>query len=459
MTTSVDVVVLGLGPGGEAAAKSLAEAGLEVVGIEARLVGGECPYWGCVPSKMLLRAAAALQEARRVDQLSGQAAVTPDFSRVARRIRTEATDGWDDRIAVERLALAGVKVVKARGRLLGNCSVSAAGEVFEARRGVLLNTGTEPWAPPIDGLAEAGYWTNREALESEVAPESMVVLGGGAVGVELAQAFARFGTAVTVVESADRLLQGEEPEASALLAEVLGHEGVMLYLGASVSGVRARGDNSVVSLEGVGELEARRLLVATGRRPDLGALGIASIGLDETASSIPVDARMRAADGLWAIGDVTGVGPFTHISMYQSAIAVRDILGQDGPVADYRALPRVTFTEPEIGSVGLTEDLARQRGVDVVASSSDLAASSRGWIHGPGGKGLFKLVADASRHVLVGATSVGPAGGETLGALTLAVHLELDLEVLGEVIYPYPTFQRGIQDALGALKEALENAT
>jgi pyruvate/2-oxoglutarate dehydrogenase complex dihydrolipoamide dehydrogenase (E3) component len=448
---TVDVVVVGLGPGGEAAASRLAEAGLEVVGIDAELVGGECPYWGCVPSKMMIRAANLLAEARRVEGMAGRAEVTADFAPVARRIREEATDTWDDTVAVERLASTGATVVKGWARLEGGRRVVVGDEVFEARRALLLNPGTRAWAPPIDGLAATPFWTNREAIETETVPGTLAVIGGGAIGVELGQVFLRFGARVTTLETAPRLLPPEEPEASALVTDALRAEGMVVHAGATITSVAHEDGHFTVSVEGVGDVVAERLLVATGRRPDLAGLGVGSIGLDESARAIPVDEHQRVADGVWAIGDVTGVGAFTHISMYQAAIAVADILGEEHPPADYRAIPRVTFTDPEVGSVGLTEAAARERLGSVRVGTSDVARSARGWIHKAGNAGFIKLVADADAGVLVGATSAGPAGGEVLSMLTLAVHARVRVPELRSMIYAYPTFHRAVEDALNDL--------
>jgi pyruvate/2-oxoglutarate dehydrogenase complex dihydrolipoamide dehydrogenase (E3) component len=456
---TVDVVVVGLGPGGEDAASKLAEAGLDVVGIDAELVGGECPYWGCVPSKMMIRAANLLTEARRIDGMAGRAEVTPDFAPVARRIRDEATDDWDDKVAVDRLESKGVNFVRGWARLDGPRRVAVGDEVFEAARAVLLNPGTRAWAPPIDGLADTPYWTNREAIETETVPDSLIVIGGGAIGLELGQVFLRFGSAVTTIETAPRLLAVEEPESSELVMRALSDEGMTVHTGAKITGVGHDGAGFSVAIDGVGDVKAARLLVAAGRRPDLAGLGVAAIGLDEGARSIAVDDRMRAADGVWAIGDVTGVGAFTHISMYQAAIAVDDILGRDGPGADYRALPRVTFTDPEVGSVGLSEGQAREKGINVAVATTDVARSARGWIHKAGDAGLIKLVADAERGVLVGATSAGPVGGEVLSMLTLAVHAEVPLSTLRSMIYAYPTFHRAVEAALGALAEQMPAGT
>ena len=452
MVTQADVVVVGLGPGGEEAAARLAEAGLEVIGVDGGLVGGECPYWGCVPSKMMIRAANLLAEARRIPGMAGTADVAPDWAPVARRIRQEATDDWDDRVAVERLQGHGARFVRGWARLRGPRQVEVDGDIIEGRRGVLLDTGAAPWAPPVPGLPDVAYWTNRDAVEVEQLPRSLVVLGGGAIGAELGQVFSRFGVTVSVVEVADRLLPPEEPEAGALLASVFAEEGIAVHAGAHISSVRHDGDGVTLELDGADALTAERLLVAAGRRPDLAALGAASIGVDEQARALPVDDHMRVTDGVWAIGDAVGQGAFTHMSMYEAAVAVADILGRPGPPAQYHAVPRVTFTDPEIGSVGLSEAAARQAGVEVRTGTSQIPSSARGWIHKAGNAGFVKLVEDARRGVLVGATSAGPAGGEVLGMLTLAVHAAVPTAELARMIYAYPTFHRAVEDALRDLR-------
>jgi pyruvate/2-oxoglutarate dehydrogenase complex dihydrolipoamide dehydrogenase (E3) component len=451
MDTEVDVVVVGMGPGGEEVAERLAENGLSVVGIESHLVGGECPYYGCVPSKMMVRGADLLAEARRVDDMAGHATVVADYAPVARRIRSEATDDWDDRAAVERFEKLGGTFVRGRGVLDGRRRVRVGDRGFMARRGVVLGTGTSPVVPPIPGLADAPYWTNREAVQADMAPHSLLVLGGGAIGLEMAQAFRRFGSAVTVVEALDRLLLPEEPEVDALLRRVLGDEGIDVRVGARAVGVTTHPDGVEVTLDDGTSVRGERLLVATGRRANLRDLGLTSVGLDGDARSVPVDDRMRAADGLWAVGDITGVGAFTHIAVYQARIAIDDILGRDGPRADYTGLAWVTFTDPEVGRVGMSERQAREAGLAVRTGMAPVSASTRGWIHGPGNAGFIKLVADADRDVLVGATSVGPYGGEVLAMLALAVHARLPVTALRTMIYAYPTFHRGVLDALADL--------
>jgi len=450
MADSADVVVVGMGPGGEEVAGRLAERGLDVVGIDSNLVGGECPYWGCIPSKMMVRASNLLAEARRIPGMSGSAKVVPDWRQVAHRIR-EATDDWNDRVAVDRFEKKGGRFVRGTGRLVGAGAVAVGDRRFEVRRGVVLATGARSWTPPIPGLSQVPYWTNREAIEVAELPRSLAVIGGGAIAVELGQVFARFGVNVAIVEAAERLLPQEEPEAAELLAGVLRSEGVGIEVGAQVNSVSYDGTSFEVDLGGREPLHAERLLVAAGRRVDLSSLGLDTVGLDPTARSLATDDHLRVAQGIWAVGDVTGVAGFTHVSMYQAAIAIADILGEAHPSADYRAIPRVTFTDPEIGSVGLSEEAARSRGISVRTGIARIPDSIRGWIHKVGNDGLIKLVEDAERGVLVGALSAGPVGGEVLGLLTLAVHAQVPTEELRSMIYAYPTFHRAIEVALADL--------
>jgi pyruvate/2-oxoglutarate dehydrogenase complex dihydrolipoamide dehydrogenase (E3) component len=450
MSNDVDVVVLGLGPGGESVATQLAQAGLKVVGVDQRLVGGECPYFGCIPTKMMVRAADLVAEGRRVPGIAGDSVVTPSWKPVAERISSEATADWDDTVAVERLEKAGVEFVRGHGRLVGDRTVEVDGQAYVAGRGVVLNTGTEPAVPPIDGLVDTPYWTNRDAVRAEDVPDSMIVVGGGAIGAEMAQAFSRFGARVTVLEVADRILAPEEPEVSALVTDIFEAEGMEVLAGVTIGSIAHQEGRFRVELDGR-LIESEQLLVAAGRRTNLAGLGLDTVGLDPEARFAEVDGRMRAAEGLWAIGDITGKGGFTHISMYQAGIVVRDILGQDGPEGDYRAVPRVTFTDPEVGSVGITEQQARDRGLDVRVGLTQLPSSTRGWIHKAGNEGIIKLVEDAGRGVLVGATAVGPSGGEVLSMLTTAVHAEVPTATLRSMIYAYPTFHRAVEDALSKL--------
>ena len=263
--------------------------------------------------------------------------------------------------------------------------------------------------PPIHGLAGTPYWTNREAIEATEVPASLLVIGAGAIGVELGQVFARFGAAVTLVEGMGRLVPAEEPEACELLQEVFAREGIDVRTGgmATAGAPQRRPVHRGAGRRGQGG-RGDQLLVATGRRTNLAGLGLGVLGLDDSLRAIPVDDQLRVAPGVWALGDITGNGAFTHMSMYQARIVVADILGEEVPPAEYHAVPRVTFTDPEIGSVGLTEGQARERGVAVRTGYYPVPKSTRGWIHKAGNDGFIKLVADTDRGILVGATSAGP---------------------------------------------------
>lgn len=451
--TEVDVVVLGLGPGGEATANRLADAGLSVVAVDKHLVGGECPYYGCIPSKMMTRAADVLAESRRVPELAGASTTTPSWSPVAARIRDEATDDWDDAVAVQRLQKAGATVVRGHGRITGPGTVEVEGRTYRASRGVVISTGTAPGVPPIEGLADTPYWTNREVVKVTELPGSLAVIGGGAIGCELAQAFSRFGVQITLLEVADRIMAPEEPETSELMTSALVGDGIRVMPGVEIASVRYADGGFTIDL-GDETVRADKLLVAAGRQPQIADIGIDSVGLDPRARALKTDDSMRVlrdgrpVEGLYAVGDIVGRGAFTHMSIYEAAVVVGEVLGESAEAPDFRAVPRVTFTDPEVGSVGLTEKQARDEGLDVRIGRAKLPKSARGWLHKAGNDGLIKLVVDTDRDVLVGATAMGPNGGEVLGLLTLAVHAEIPVATLRQMIYAYPTFHKGVEDAV-----------
>jgi pyruvate/2-oxoglutarate dehydrogenase complex dihydrolipoamide dehydrogenase (E3) component len=448
MAERVDVVVLGMGVGGEELAECLAESGLNVVGIESNLVGGECPYFGCVPTKMMIRADDMLAEGRRIPGFAGDSTVTPDWGPVARRIRNEATDNWDDRVAVERFEKKGGRFVRGTGKLTGPGNVSVNGTVFEATRGIVIATGTSPAIPAIPGLDDVPYWTNREAVKVEQLPATLAILGGGAIGLELGQAFARFGVKVTIIEGMSRVLAMEEPEASAVLADVLGRDGVELRVKVHAKSVERTSVGVRVNLDDGQQVSAETLLVATGRRTNLDDIGLETVGLDPSVRFLQADVQLRIGERMWAIGDVTPNGGFTHVAIYHADIVFNDIMGNPGPGADYRAKPRVTFTDPEVGAAGLTEEQARRQGINVRTGIQKASVTSRGWIHGPGNDGFIKVVEDRDRAVLVGATSMGPRGGDILGIFELAIKNQIPTDDLRHLIYAYPTFYRGVGEAV-----------
>ncbi len=453
-----DVIVIGLGPAGETVGGNLAETGLHVVGIEGGLVGGECPYWGCVPSKMMIRAADVLAEARRVEGLAGTSTVTPDWAPVAQRIRDQATDNWDDTVAVDRFVGKGGTFVRGYASIVGPGRVEVNGTTYAASKGIVIATGTRAAVPPIPGLADTPFWTNHEIMQLTELPRSMVVLGGGAIGAELAQATARFGVEVSVIEGMDRLLPRNEPEAGDILADVFDAEGIAVHTGQFAERIDHDPETgfSVTMPDGT-VVTGEQLLVATGRRTFLKELGIEALGLDPESRFLSVDGQQQVLSGgapvagLWAVGDIAGDGLFTHLATRQAALAANVILGEPTEPLNLDALSAVTFTDPEVGAVGVTEAEARDAGLNVKIGFKPVAHTARGWLHMSGNEGFIKLVVDADRDVLVGATSVGPRGGEVLGLLSLAVHAQVPVSTLRSMIYAYPTFHKGIEDALGEI--------
>jgi pyruvate/2-oxoglutarate dehydrogenase complex dihydrolipoamide dehydrogenase (E3) component len=448
-----DVIVVGLGPGGEFAANKIARGGRSVLAVDKHLVGGECPFYGCIPSKLMMRAATAVAEAIEVPGVAGPCDVDPQWGPVAQRI-AEMTHHWDDQVSVDRLEESGATVLHGVARLAGERRVEVDGHTYTARDGVLLATGTAPGVPPVDGLAGTPYWTNRDIVKVTDLPASLVVMGGGPIGCEFAQAMVRFGVDVTLVEMADRILVKEEPEVSSLLAEVLQRDGMRVLTGVEVTHVSYDDHGFTLTVDGQ-QLVAERLLVAAGRDTGLPDLGLESVGVATDDKFLSTDGLMRVqgpdgmVPGLWAVGDLVGQGLFTHTAKYQAAIVVRQALGTDTPEAEHDAVPRVTFTYPEVGAVGLTEQQARDQGLEVRTGSVDLKDSTRGDLHGSGNDGLVKLVAEGDR--LVGATSVGPMGGEVLAMLTLAIHAKVPVGTLRSMIYAYPTWHGAVRQALADL--------
>jgi len=445
----VDVVCLGGGVAGEAIAHGLEGSGLSLVVVERELVGGECPYWGCVPSKTFLRSGETLIEALRARTLAASRVEWDvDFAKISKRVFWMARDLDDSRPAAA-LQATGAQLVRGEGRLVDLRTVEVGEERFTARKAVVIANGGTAAIPPIPGLDTVEYWTNRHAATPRERPDTLAVLGGGAIGVELGQAFARVGTNVTVIEAGARFLGLEEPEAGAALLPHLEMDGITVMVGDACTGVEKAGNGVSVSLRSGASVQADRLLVATGRRANFEAWHGA--GLTRTERGwLKVDPdTLEAHVGVLGAGDVTGVGGFTHLAYYHGQIVARRLRGEDAR-ADHTAVPRVTFTDPEVASVGLSEAAARERGLDVVTASTDPGEAARGYIHDFHG-GMIKLVGDRGRKVLVGATLVTPRAGEILGELILAVKAGTPLSTLGDVIHPYPAFNR----VLGAVLQEL----
>ena len=443
-----DVIVLGVGSCGEDLSLQLIDAGLKVLGIEAHLVGGECPYYACLPSKVMIRSGNILKEALRVSAMSGHAEVTADWEKVAARVR-ETTGDWDDSFAVNRYHDRGGRLIKGYGKLIGPYTVSVDNEIFTARQGIVIATGTKPSIPEIPGLEEVKYLTTRDIIQLEKLPASMTIIGGGPVSCELGQVLARFGAEIKIIQHRDQLIPREEPEAAIIIEEVFKSEGIKVKTGAVAEKVGFRNGQISVFLSNGEEVISESLLIATGRVTDLSGLGLESVGLDSKAKFIDVDKRMRAAEGIWAMGDVTGKALLTSVADYQSAIIAADILGREHPPAQYHAIPRVIFTDPEVGAVGMTEATARDAGISVSVVLKQVPSTIRGWLHSSE-QGIIKLIIDRDADILVGATAVGPHAGEMLGMLSLAVHARVPMEELRNMIYGFPTFCGGIGEAIGA---------
>jgi pyruvate/2-oxoglutarate dehydrogenase complex dihydrolipoamide dehydrogenase (E3) component len=401
----------------------------------------------------LLRSAETLAEAGRARELAASRVEWQvDFPKIAKRTHWMARD-LDDSTAAKGLEQAGVQLFRGQASLIDRRTVDVGGHTLEARRAVVIATGTEPAVPPIAGLDRANYWTNREAVMTTAKPASLIVLGGGATGVELAQAFARFGTRVHVVEGLSRLLPTEEVEAGTRLAGYLEKEGIQVTTSATVTRVQEGDDGIQVALASGEQLSAERLLVATGRRPNLEGFNLAASGLSTDARGwLKVDREtLQAGDGIWGAGDITGIAAFTHLSTYHGGLIARRLKGER-VYANHTAIPRVTFTDPEIASVGLSEEQARKRFPHVRTASQDVGTTDRGYIHGEPG-GVLKLIADGDRGLLLGATLVSPRAGEMLSELSLAIRAEIPLRVVADLMHPFPTFSRGLQDMFAKLLE------
>ena len=449
---STDVIVIGMGPGGESVGGQLGEAGLNVIGIEANLVGGECPYYGCIPSKMMIRAANTLAEVGHVEGLAGSATATPDWAPVAQRIREQATANWDDQIAVDRFVGKGGTFVRGRGVITAPKTVQVGDDTYVASKGIVIATGTQALVPPIPGLEGTPFWTNKEIVQVEELPASMVVLGGGVIGLELGQALSRFGVKVSVVEGQERLLSNFEPEVGDALKETLTNGGIDIHVGQFAESVSHDDSNGfTVTLADGTEVSGEKLLVAVGRKTFLKELGIANLGLDEDSRFMSIDENTQVQDGLWAVGDIAGKGLYTHLALKQADVTVGQILGTEATPVNYDAMAAAVFTDPEIGVVGKTEAEAREAGINVKTAFKPVAHTARGWMHMNGNDGFYKLVVDADKDILVGATSVGPHGGEVLGMLALAVHAEIPIATLRSMTYAYPTFYKGVEDTLNDL--------
>jgi pyruvate/2-oxoglutarate dehydrogenase complex dihydrolipoamide dehydrogenase (E3) component len=455
MSEEFDVICLGAGPAGEAIGVELEGSGLSLAVIEKHLVGGECAYWGCMPTKTLLRSAETLADIGRSRELAAsRVEVDVDYPKIHKRTSMVARD-LDDSGAAKAVEDQGHTVIRGEGRLTGPRTVTVGDRELTARKAVVIATGTEPVVARIPGLEDVGAWTTREAVLAAALPPRFVVVGAGPAGVEISQAFLRFGSQVHLFESAPRVLAAEEPEAGEFVQKKLVEAGLEVRCSTAVDKVDAEGGEIHVHCSDGSVVACDKLMASTGRKPNSEVLDMEAAGIRANARGwVQVDPEtLEATDGIYAVGDITGLGGFTHLSHYHGTVVGRRLRGEDVR-ANHSAIPRVTYTDPEVGSIGMTEAQAREKGINVRIGSADVMNSARGYIHGEPG-GLIKVVVDADSQQIVGATLVGPRSGEMLSEFTLAMRAGVTLPILADTMHAFPTFSRILQGVFDSLNRGL----
>ena len=446
MSEHSDVIVLGMGPGGEVAASRLLDAGKTVAVVERELIGGECAYWACIPSKTLLRPPEARAEAARAAGVS-----RPDLAWLETRdYRDYMIRHLDDSDQIRGYQTQGATVIKGTGRLAGPGVVEVDGRTLHADH-VVIATGSDAAIPAIEGLATVSPWTNREATTLEQIPARAVMIGGSAVGVELGQFLRRFGADVTIVQSADRLLNREDPRVGQLAKSYLEADGIAVQLASTVQHARKTGNETVLQLNDGSELTTDVTVLGTGRRPRVSGIGLETIGVEPDDRGLAVDERCSVIDGIWAIGDVTGIMPFTHVAMYQGRVVADNILGRPR-TANYTGIPRVVFADPEVAAVGLHVDQARRRGLDVVSTEVSLPdAIARPWTYEKDPRGNLGLIADRQTGLLVGAWAVAAQASEWIHQAAQAIRAQIPISTLRDGVAQFPTYSEAYLKALEQL--------
>lgn len=452
MNEHFDVAVLGMGPGGEVAADRLLKAGKKVVIFERELIGGECAYWACIPSKTVLRPPEARME---VEKAAGVSGAELDWDETA-KYRDYMVRNLDDKAQVDGYAKHGAEVVKEEARLTGPGQVRAGDRDITAEH-IIIATGSDAVIPPLEGIEQITAWTNRETYTASTLPERAVIIGGSAVGVETATFLARFGVKVTLIHRGQRLIDREDPRVGELVDSYLQETGVDVRLDTSAARAKRVGADSIIELrqeggEKGGEVAADVVIFGTGRTPRTKGLGFEHSGITlGDHGEVMVDEHCRAAENTWAIGDVTGIMPFTHVAKYQGRIAADAILGRPRP-ATYDGIPRVLFADPEIAAAGLTAHQAQQRGLRVASAELDLAnAIARPWTYEKDPRGHLGLLADTDRKILIGAWAIGPMAGEWIHHASLAIRAQIPLDALLDQVAQFPTYHEAYHAALEKL--------